>query len=104
MLERKRSALMDTTASEIKILERHFEVLKAVKENEPIGIIKLSQKTGLPQHAIRYSLRILEQDGLIEPSRSGAITTDRVHEALGTLESTLEELSTTLKDLKSKIK
>ena len=104
MLERKRSALMDTTTSEIKILERHFEVLKTVKENEPIGIIKLSQKTGLPQHAIRYSLRILEQDGLIEPSRSGAVTTDRIHEALGTLESTLEDLSTTLKDLKSKIR
>ena len=102
--DRKRSALLDTTVDEINILSRHLDVLKTVKENEPIGIIKLSQKTGLPQHAVRYSLRILEQDGLIEPSRSGAVTTDRVHEVLGTIESTLDDLSTTLKNLKSKIK
>jgi predicted transcriptional regulator len=102
--ERKRSALLDTTIDEVNILGRHLDVLRMVKENEPIGIIKLSQKTGLPQHAIRYSLRILEQDGLIEPSRSGAITTDRVHEMLGTIETTLDDLSTTLKELKSKIK
>jgi len=101
---RRRSALLDTTASEVKILERHLDVLKTVKENEPIGIIRLSQMTGLPQHAVRYSLRILEQDGLIEPSRGGAVTTDRVHEALGTIESTLDDLSTTLKNLKTKIK
>ena len=102
-LPRKRSALLDTTVSEINILGRHLEVLKAVKENEPIGIIRLSQLTNLPQHSVRYSLRILEQEGLIEPSKSGAITTDKVHEVLGTLESTLEDLATTLKTYKKKL-
>lgn len=103
-MERRRSPLLDGTVSDVKVLERHLKVLKAVMENEPIGIIKLSQKTGLPQHAVRYSLRVLEQEGLIEPSRSGAITTDRIHETLGTIESTLDDLVTTLKNIKKEIR
>ena len=103
-MERRRSPLLDGTISDVKVLERHLKVLKAVMENEPIGIIKLSQKTGLPQHAVRYSLRVLEQEGLIEPSRSGAITTEKIHETLGTIESTLDDLVTTLRDLKKKIR
>ena len=102
-MERRRSPLLDGTISDVKVLERHLKVLKAVMENEPIGIIKLSQKTGLPQHAVRYSLRVLEQEGLIEPSKSGAITTEKVHETLGTIESTLDDLVTTLKSLKKEI-
>jgi len=103
-MERRRSPLLDGTISDVKVLERHLKVLKAVMENEPIGIIKLSQKTGLPQHAVRYSLRVLEQEGLIEPSRSGAITTEKIHETLGTIESTLDDLVTTLRDLKKEIR
>lgn len=102
-MERRRSPLLSGTVTDVKVLERHLKVLKAVMENEPIGIIKLSQKTGLPQHAVRYSLRILEQEGLIEPSKDGAITTDKIHETLGTIGSTLDDLVTTLKTLKKEI-
>ncbi len=97
---RNRLPLLEGAISDVKILERHLKVLKAVIENEPIGIIRLSQKTGLPLHAVRYSLRILEGEGLIEPSKSGAVTTDKVHESLGTIESAIDDLVTTLKDIK----
>ena len=60
--------------------------------------------TGQPQHMIRYSLRTLEKDGIITPSPQGAIVTDRVHETLGTIEETLDDLSTTMQDLKKKLK
>ena len=53
---------------------------------------------------IRYSLRTLEKDGIIVPSRNGATVTDRVHETLGTLESTLDEFTTTVQDIKKKLK
>ena len=96
--------MLDAAIDEINILGRHLEILKMVMKHEPIGIIKLSQLTGLPQHAVRYSLRVLEQEGLVEPSRSGAITTDRVHEVLNTIESTLEDMVTTLKEYKKKIR
>jgi len=103
-MREKRSPLLDAAIDEINILGRHLEILKMVMKHEPIGIIKLSQLTGLPQHAVRYSLRVLEQEGLVEPSRSGAITTDRVHEVLNTIESTLEDMVTTLKEYKKKIR
>jgi len=60
--------------------------------------------TGQPQHMIRYSLRTLEKDGIITPSPQGAIITDRIHETLGTLESTLNEFTTTVQNLKKKLK
>ena len=60
--------------------------------------------TGQPQHMIRYSLRTLEKDGIIAPSPQGAIITDRIHETLGTLESTLNEFTTTVQNLKKKLK
>src|SRR5216117_4552215 len=37
---------------------------KAIMENQPIGIIRLSELLNFPQHKVRYSLRILEQEGL----------------------------------------
>ena len=46
-----------------------------VIENEPIGIVKMSNETGYPHHKVRYSLRVLEEENLIEPSSQGAITT-----------------------------
>ena len=99
-----RSSITSVAEKELNLLGRHLNVLKNVQEHGPIGIIRLSQMTGQPQHMIRYSLRTLEKDGLINPSRQGAVITDRVHEMLGTLESTLDDFSTTVQDLKKKLK
>jgi predicted transcriptional regulator len=60
--------------------------------------------TGQPQHMVRYSLRTLEKGGIILPSPNGAIVTENIHETLGTLEDTLDEFTTTVKDLKKKLK
>jgi predicted transcriptional regulator len=99
-----RSSITSVAEKELDILCRHVNVLKTVRDHGPIGIIRLSQMTGQPQHMIRYSLRTLEKDGLIIPSRQGAMVTDKVHEKLGTLESTFEDFTTTMKDLKKKLK
>ena len=101
---KSKTSITNVAEKELELLSRHVDVLKTVQENGPIGIIKLSQMTGQPQHMIRYSLRTLEKDGIIKPSPQGAIVTDRVHETLGTLESTLNEFTTTVQDLKKKLK
>jgi len=101
---KNRSSIASVAEKELGLLSRHIDVLKTVKEHGPVGIIRLSQMTGQPQHMVRYSLRTLEKDGIITPSPHGAVVTDRVHETLGTLESTLDEFSTTLQDLKKKLK
>ena len=101
---KNRSSITSVAEKELGLLCRHVDVLKTVKEQGPIGIIRLSQITGQPQHMIRYSLRTLEKDGIITPSPQGAVVTDKVHETLGTIEQTLDDLSTTMQDLKKKLK
>ncbi len=99
-----RPGITGVAEKELDLLSRHLQVMTTVKEHGPIGIIKLSQMTGQPQHMIRYSLRTLEKDGIIEPSPHGAIVTDKIHEALGTLETTLENFTTKVQSLKKQIK
>ncbi|MFA5102721.1 MAG: hypothetical protein WC525_06165 [Candidatus Thermoplasmatota archaeon] len=102
--QRDKNAITNVAEKELDLLIRHIDVLKTVRDHGPIGIIRLSQITGQPQHVIRYSLRTLEHDGSIKPSAQGAIITDKIHQTLGTLESTLDEMITTMTDLKKKLK
>ena len=101
---REKTSITNVAEKELDLLIRHIDVLKTVRDHGPIGIIRLSQITGQPQHVIRYSLRTLEHDGIIKPSAQGAIITDKIHETLGTLESTLDDMITTMSDLKKKLK
>ena len=76
-MKKERCVLTSVIETELDILKRHGDVLRTLQKKQPRGIIKLSESTGYPQHIVRYSLRTLEQDGLIEPSPNGAVTTDR---------------------------
>lgn len=89
---------------EIRLLQRHVVVLKAIMETQPIGIIRLSEKLGYPQHKVRYSLRILEQEGLIKPSPDGAVTTKKLRAFLEHLREIIESMSETVKTLSDSIK
>jgi predicted transcriptional regulator len=84
----------------VDMLERHLQVLKMVIGNEPIGIVKMSNETGYPHHKVRYSLRVLEEENLIEPSSQGAITTDRTQEFVEELDDKLEEIKDKLDAMK----
>ncbi len=101
---REKTSITNVAEKELDLLMRHIDVLKTVRDHGPIGIIRLSQITGQPQHVIRYSLRTLEHDGIIRPSAQGAIITDKIHESLGTLESTLDDMISSMSDLKRKLK
>ena len=82
------------------MLERHLTVLRMVDENEPIGIVKMSNETGYPHHKIRYSLRVLEDEELIEPSSQGAISTDRTSEFIEELNDHVDEMTDRLDAMK----
>jgi predicted transcriptional regulator len=101
---KNKTTITDVAEKEVDLLNRHLEVLRTVKDEGPIGIIRLSQITGQPQHMIRYSLRTLEQDGVIKPTSSGAVVTDKIHQTLGTLESTINDIITKMNDIKKKLK
>lgn len=82
------------------MLERHLEVLKMVISKEPIGIVKMSNETGHPHHKVRYSLRVLEEEDLIEPSSQGAVTTDRTMDFVDELDMKLENTIEKLESMK----
>lgn len=98
-----RSILTSKLEFEIELLQRHIQILKAVMENQPIGIIRLSVLTKIPQHRVRYSLRILEQEGLIVPTPDGAKTTEKLNNFREVLNSILSDLSETVKELQDSI-
>ena len=95
----ERCVLTGVIETELDILKRHIHVLNTLQANQPMGIIKLSELTQFPQHMVRYSLRILEQDGLIEPSPQGAVTTEAANETLNSLKKSLQGIRNTVDEL-----
>lgn len=92
--------MIDRIEKEVEIIKRHLDILTRVIENEPIGIVKLSNESGYDRHKVRYSLRVLEEDGLIEPSDQGAITTDRAEGFVSDLDKRLATLADTIDAMK----
>src|SRR6056297_1928439 len=93
-------AMIDRLEKEVDMLERHLQVLRMVIENEPIGIVKMSNETGYPHHKVRYSLRVLEEENLIEPSSQGAITTEQTGEFVDDLDEKIDEIIDKLEGMK----
>ena len=93
--------MLDRLEKEIEMLERHLEVLNAVVVGEPVGISKLSEVTGHSKYKVRYSLRILEQEGLIKPSPYGAITSSRISEFVQNYEQLLDQFLHKLSEVKT---
>ena len=86
---------------ELELLKRHIIILKKVMESGPIGIMKLSLETGIPDHLVRYSLRVLEQQGLITPSTQGAVASKSAEEANAGFKAELEKISKMTEELKN---
>jgi predicted transcriptional regulator len=92
--------MIDRLEKEVDMLERHLQVLRMVIENEPIGIVKMSNETGYPHHKVRYSLRVLEEENLIEPSSQGAITTEQTSEVVEDLDGKIDHIIEKLEGMK----
>ncbi len=65
--------------------------------------MRLSKLLGVPQHKIRYALRVLEHDGLIRPSRQGAVATKKAKRFHEELRDVLNELKETVETLKNSL-
>lgn len=92
--------LTEKVSGELEMLGRHLIILKCVVENEPIGILKLAEETDIPSHKVRYSLRVLEHEGLIAASAPGAVTTEHTKTFLGQLDAMIEKLINDAANLK----
>ncbi|MDK2892734.1 hypothetical protein [Methanohalophilus sp.] len=84
--------LFDQINQELELTQRHLVVLKKVIKDGPIGILKIAEETKMPTHKVRYSLRVLELEGLIKPSTHGAVAGDRTEEFLSGFEEQITSI------------
>lgn len=91
--------MIEHLEDEVALLERHLEVLQQVAVDEPVGIISLSTKLPYPRHQVRYSLRKLERNGLIEPTDTGAVTTERAREDFTSMCEAIADLADRMRDI-----
>ncbi len=86
------SILTHRIYDEVELVARHIRVLKAVAENQPIGITRLSRMLEMPPHEIRNSLSTLEQAGLIRATKRGAMLQDGTREKVLQIANELKAL------------
>ncbi len=92
---------MGSITEEFEILERHIRMLRTVRSNQPIGLIRLSESTGIPKHKVRYSLKLLEQQGIIRATSEGAVVTERYDEFMRSIEEYVDGLEPKIGRLRS---
>jgi predicted transcriptional regulator len=97
----RENILSEKVSGELEMLNRHLIILKHVVENEPIGILKLAEETKIPSHKVRYSLRVLEHEGLIAATTPGAVTTDETLPFLEKMDAMIEKIVCDAANLKS---
>ncbi|WP_459192504.1 winged helix-turn-helix transcriptional regulator [Halosimplex sp. J119] len=92
--------MVDRLAKQVGKEERDLLILEAVVESGPIGIVKLAEVTGVPEHKVRYSLRMLEDDDLVEPTPDGATPAEGIAERIAETNAEIDHLIARLEGLK----
>lgn len=100
-MNKNHPSILHELTGDVERLTRHLTIIEALLREQPAGIIKISQMTGLPEHKVRYSLRVLERGGIITPSREGAILTP---EFVSNREKVADELSRASEDISRELK
>ena len=85
---------------ELNLLARNVDILEKLAKSPPIGIIRLSEALRLPIHKTRYSLHLLEREGVIQPSADGAVITDKSREFWANLNQSLDRITAVVEHLK----
>lgn len=95
--------MLTKTMEEMDLMERHLQMLKVTKEYQPVGIIRLSEILDIPKHKVRYSLRLLEREGLIIATSEGATVTDKYDQFMDELSTHLDKLEKRINEVRSEI-
>ena len=94
--------MVERLVEQVEKEARDKQILRAVIEHGPIGIVRLSERTGVAEHKVRYSLRMLENDDLVEPTPNGAIPVDDVEERLEEMNDGIDDIVARLEELKER--
>ena len=94
---------LERLSDQVEKESRDLAILGAVIDNGPIGIVRLAEETDIPEHKVRYSLRMLENDELVEPTPQGAIPADDIADRVAAINSGIDDLVGRLEELSSAI-
>lgn len=100
-VDRYVEAMIDRLTDQVAKEARDLRILQAVVDHHPIGIVRISNETGIPEHKVRYSLRMLENDGFIDPTQQGAVPAEDIDERVGDINAGLDELAERVDSLSS---
>lgn len=92
--------MVERLENQVEKEQRDIRILRVVIEQGPIGIVRLSEETGLPEHKVRYSLRMLEEDELIEPTPDGAVAVDGIVDEINRINRGIDRLVGRIETLK----
>jgi predicted transcriptional regulator len=93
--------MVDRLRTQVEKEERDQRILRVVIEAGPIGITRLADETGVPEHKVRYSLRMLENDELVEPTPNGAVPVEDIDERLARINDGIDDIVERLEALKT---
>jgi predicted transcriptional regulator len=95
--------LVDRIEEELDLLARNVDIVEKLSRSPPTGIIRLSEALHLPIHKTRYSLHLLEREGVIQPSADGAVVTDKAREFWSNLDKSLDRMTALVGQLKERV-
>lgn len=99
MEDRKRSDLIYEVKSKLDLLKRYIKILRIIQNNGTTSMRDLSELTKYTLYEVRYSLRMLEKEGLIKPSPNGAVPTDAITKVIPQLKNKLKEMNKKINDI-----
>ncbi|MGA9839658.1 MAG: hypothetical protein WBF81_03355 [Thermoplasmata archaeon] len=94
--------LVDRIEEELDLLARNVDIVEKLSKSPPTGIIRLSEALHLPIHKTRYSLHLLEREGVIQPSADGAVVTDKAREFWTKLDASLNRMAALVQHLRER--
>lgn len=92
--------MIERLARQLAKEERDLLVLETVLSRHPIGIERIADVTGVDEHKTRYSLRMLEDDGLVEPTEEGAVPAADIADHIEGINGGLDGLIDRIEELK----
>ena len=95
--------LVDRIEEELDLLARNVDIVEKLSRSPPTGIIRLSEALHLPIHKTRYSLHLLEREGVIQPSADGAVVTHKAREFWSNLDKSLDRMTALVGQLKERV-
>jgi len=88
---------------DLAMLRQILEVIELLVDNKTMGFRKISEKTDLPPHVVKYILSILQLDYIVRTSGKGSVLTPNAKQELKFLEEDLEILIQELKEAKDHV-